>query len=134
MSEHAIQNEIWNSLAKPACRTFRANVGQAWTGSECIKLANGDMLIKNPRLFKTGLPTGFSDLFGLVQHTVTEEDVGKALALFYAIEVKAPKGKLSEQQERFLAAMTMCGARAGVARSVAEAHRIVFGEAGYEQG
>lgn len=133
MTEHAIQNDIRNALARPELRTFRANTGQAWTGSECIRQPNGDMLIKNARPFSTGLPKGFPDLFGFRRHAITAEDIGKVVALFYSIEVKTPKGVISQEQQAFIDAATKCGARAGVARSVEDAERIVFG-AGHEQG
>ncbi len=49
-SEHVIQNEIQIALSKHQCTVFRANVGK-------IRLPDG-------RLFTTGLPNGFPDLFG----------------------------------------------------------------------
>lgn len=118
-SEHAIQNEIRNAFAGRA-HVFRANVGQAWQG-DAERQPDGSILLRNPRPFVTGLPTGFSDLFGFVRHTVTEEDVGRELGVFLAVEVKTAKGKPTEQQERFIGAVQKSGGRAGVARSVKDA-------------
>jgi hypothetical protein len=135
MSEHKIQNDIRNALARPECRTFRANTGQAWTGNKVeratgkrtVELMPGDVVIRQARPFSTGLPKGFPDLVGGVQHTVTEADIGKTLALLVFVENKSETGRLSREQEQFIQAMLAFGARAGVARSVEDAERIVFG-------
>lgn len=126
MSEHKIQNEGRNALAGQ-CLCFRAQVGQAWTGSDCIKLANGDMLIKNPRPFSTGLPAGFADTFGVATEVITQEMVGQSFGRAFFIEYKDAKGRLSPKQSNFLDAMRRAGARAGVARSAADAVRIALG-------
>lgn len=123
--EHNLQNQIRNELAGQ-CLLFRANVGQAWTGSKVDKLPGNRVLIHDARPFNTGLPPGFSDLFGLVAVTVTPDMVGQKLAVFTALEVKAPKGKASELQGNFLQAVNDNGGRAGVVRSVEDAVRIAL--------
>jgi hypothetical protein len=124
-SESGIQNEIRNSLAVPGVCMFRANVGQAWTGSSVQRLPNGDLLIKDPRPFQTGLPTGFSDLFGFVKHTVTADDIGRHIAVFAAVEVKTKTGKATDKQQAFIRAVQAAGGRAGLARSAEDAVSIV---------
>lgn len=126
MTEHGIQNAVRNALAGE-CLCFRANTGQAWQGREVIKLANGDLLIKGPRPFNTGLPPGFSDLFGLVAVTITPDMVGQKVGVFFAAEVKTAKGRASEKQTAFLRAIINNGGRAGVVRSPADALGIVKG-------
>lgn len=122
MSERATQNIIRNYLAgKVLC--FRANVGQAWTGSSFHRLPNGDLLIKDPRPFSTGLPPGFSDLFGMVAKTITPEMVGRKVATFFAGEVKDEGGRVSEKQAAFLQAVKAHGGLAGVWRSTDDAQR-----------
>lgn len=128
MSEHAIQNEIRNALAGKAL-IFRANVGQAWTGSKVSKLPGNRVMISDARPFSTGLPTGFSDLFGLVPVVITADMVGQVVAVFTALEVKTAKGKASEKQTAFIRAVNDNGGRAGVVRSADDAVRIVDGEA-----
>jgi hypothetical protein len=125
--EHAIQNEIRNDQAGE-CLLFRANVGQAWAGKECIRLPNGDMLIKQPRPFSTGLPPGFSDLFGLKRTLVTPEMVGTYVGVFVGVETKTATGKPSEAQVRFIRAINDNGGRAGIARSTYDARKIITGE------
>lgn len=122
--EHNLQNQIRNELAGH-CLLFRANVGQAWTG-DAKKLPGNRVLIENARPFNTGLPPGFSDLFGLVAVTITPDMVGQKLAVFTALEVKAPKGKPTDNQANFLQAVNDNGGRAGVVRTVEEAVRIAL--------
>jgi len=125
VKEHGIQNEIRNELAGQAL-IFRANVGQAWTGDKVSKLPGKRVLIENARPFNTGLPPGFADLFGLVAVTITPDMVGQKLAVFTALEVKSAKGKPTENQADFLAAVNDNGGRAGVVRTVEDAVRIVL--------
>ena len=100
MKEIDIQNQIRIELSQIAV-TFRANVGVFFT--------------RDGRPVSTGLPKGFSDLFGF------RKSDGRA----FFLEIKNEKGKLSKDQEIFLEAMKNLGAIAGVARSPDEALRIV---------
>lgn len=122
MSEHSIQNQGRNALALPGVFCTRTNVGKGWTG-DVHRLTNGDILIKNPRPFDTGLPNGFSDTFGVVCETVD----GVARAVPFFIEYKQPGKNPTAIQAAFLAAMRRLGARAGVARSADEAVAIALG-------
>ena len=78
--EHRIQNEIRLALS-PYCVIFRINVGKGHT--------------PDGRYFDTGVPKGFSDLFGF------RKSDGKAVF----IEVKTPTGKPSQEQLKFLDTM-----------------------------
>lgn len=120
MSEHRIQNEIRNALAGE-CMLFRANVGRAWTGTDFIKLPNGDMLIKNPRPFDTGLPPGFGDTFGVAARIITAEMVGQKVGVYIAGEVKDERGRVSDKQAAYLRAVNNNGGAADVWRSVEDA-------------
>ncbi len=131
--EHGIQNEIRNALAGRGL-IFRANVGQAWAGdaervnrSGLRHVEAGSIILRNPRPFDTGLPSGFADLFGLVPVVVGPHLYGETFARFVAIEVKAPDGRLRKQQRQFLAAIEANGGLAGIARSPADALRIIGG-------
>lgn len=99
--EHEIQNSIRNETADIAM-LFRANVGQGFT--------------KDGRFFSTGLPKGFSDLFGF--------RLSDGRAVF--IEVKSPTGKVRPEQRNFIEQMRSNGALAGIARSVEEARKIIL--------
>jgi hypothetical protein len=124
MREHGTQNAIRNALAGRAS-IFRGNVGTGWTGDQVVRLENGDVLIRNARPFTTGLPTGFSDLFGWTPRLITPADVGTQVAQFTAIECKAAKGRASESQGKFLAAVARAGGLSGVARSAEDALDII---------
>lgn len=100
--EHAIQNEIRLALGS-SCQLFRMNVGAAYT--------------LNGNYFKTGVPKGFSDLFGF------RKSDGKAVF----IEVKTKSGRLSREQENFIKSMKKNGAIAGVCRSAEDALRLING-------
>lgn len=123
--EHVIQNEIRNALCDEGL-FFRAQVGQAWTG-EVTRVSARRIIIDNPRPFSTGLPPGFSDLFGEVPVVITPEMVGMTIGVFAVVEVK-DKGKATEKQLAFIKAVNDNGGRGGVARSVEDALRIVRGE------
>jgi hypothetical protein len=100
--EHRIQNEIRLALAD-TCIIFRMNVGKGYT-------ADG-------RYFTTGVPKGFSDLFGF------RKSDGKAVF----IEVKTPTGRPTEQQKHFLETMREYGAIAGICRSAEDAIELTGG-------
>lgn len=124
MGEHVIQAKIRGALAGVA-HIFRANVGRGWTGSRVDRLPGGRVLIHDARPFDTGLPPGFSDLFGWTSITVTPDMVGKRLAVFAAVEVKTPSGRVRDNQSAFLRAVAESGGRAGVARSPEDALAII---------
>jgi hypothetical protein len=101
-TEHQIQNEIRAALA-PYCVIFRVNVGAGRT--------------EDGRYFSTGVPRGFSDLFG-----VRLSD-GKAVF----IEVKTPTGRPTKQQSNFINKMRSYGAIAGICRSAEDAITLIKG-------
>ncbi len=101
MTEHEIQNQIRLETA-PYAILFRVNVGSGFT--------------KDGRYFNTGVPKGFSDLFG-----VRKSD-GKAVF----IEVKTPKGRPTDKQINFINQMKKQGAIAGICRSAEEAINLIL--------
>lgn len=102
-AEHNIQNSIRNETADIAI-LFRANVGSGIT--------------YDGRHFDTGLPKGFSDLFGF------RLSDGKAVF----IEVKSAVGRVRPEQINFIRKMQIYGALAGIARSVEDARKIILQE------
>lgn len=115
MRESDIQNQVRIHVSKRRLGVlFRANVGEAWTGDRIQKNLDGSITIHNPRRLKTGLPSGFSDLFGIA--------IPGGRAVF--LEMKSSSGRLTPEQENFLRQMASMGALAGVARSIEDAERI----------
>lgn len=98
--EHALMNRIRIALSHK-CILFRVNVGSGRT--------------YDGRHFDTGVPAGFSDLFGV--------RISDGKAVF--IEVKTQTGRISSKQQNFIAAMQKAGAIAGVCRSVEEALQLI---------
>ncbi|PGA92173.1 VRR-NUC domain-containing protein [Bacillus toyonensis] len=100
MKEIDVQNSIRLAL-NPYAIVFRANVGT-------FKTEDG-------RTVSTGLPKGFSDLFGY------RKSDGK----MFFIEVKNEKGRLRPDQKHFIETMHKNGAIAGVARSPEDAIELI---------
>lgn len=123
MKEHDIQNTIRVALAGKAF-VFRNNVGSGWTGTE-VPLPNGDMLLKKPRRFSTGLPKGYSDLSGFRVIEITPDMVGKKIAQFVAIEVKTGKGRASTEQSKFIQVVNKNGGKGGICRSDEDALNLI---------
>ncbi len=84
-------------------------------GHVCFRANVGLFFTKDGRPVSTGLPKGFSDLFGHRQ--------GDARAFY--IEVKGERGRTTLEQDAFLNAMRLRGAIAGVARSVQDARDLL---------
>ena len=63
---------------------------------------NGALKDSSGRLVKYGLGSGTSDFIGWTLKTITQDMVGKSVAIFTAIEVKASDGKLTTDQKKFI--------------------------------
>lgn len=88
-------------------RLWRQNVGE-------FKLSDG-------RYFRAGLCRGSSDFVGLHSVIVTPGMVGKRVAVFLALETKAPGKDAESHQEAWLNEVKDAGGIAGVARNAQEA-------------
>lgn len=131
MNEHGIQNTIRNALVGKGS-FFRGNVGKGWTGKAervakagFAKVEPGDVIVRKARVFDTGLPPGFSDLFGLRSVVITPDMVGQTIAQFVAMEVKTDTGRASDRQGNFLAAVRARGGLAGIVRSPDDALALI---------
>jgi len=67
------------------------------------------------------------DLVGFSLVTVTPDMVGRTIAVYSVVEVKAGKDRLRPEQTAFIDAVNKNGGRAGVARTPEDAVRIVTG-------
>ncbi len=94
-------------------RLFRNNVGQCHA-------ADG-------RVVRFGLCQGSSDLIGFTSVEITPEMVGQRVAVFTAVEVKTPRGRVKPEQQKFIDLVNAAGGRAGVARSVEDVEKILEG-------
>lgn len=100
-SEADTMRLIMLALSEDGHAVFRANVGLFYT--------------RDGRPVTTGLPPGFSDLFG--------NRAGDARAFY--LEVKSSTGRVRPEQQLFIDAMLARGAIAGVVRSVEDARALL---------
>ena len=98
--ETALMNEL-RAKASEYGICFRANVGK-------VKMFNG-------RYFDTGLPKGFSDLFGI------RDSDGRA----FFIEVKTKTGRIRPEQQKFIDRMKELNAIAGVCRNINDVEELL---------
>ncbi len=113
MSEQQTQQQIRLAVSRGPVRLWRNNTGM-------LRDQHGQ-----PVTF--GLCPGSADLIGYTTIEVTPDMVGQRLAVFTAVEVKSPTGRPTPEQAAFLDHIRQAGGRAGIARSVDEAMRIVGG-------
>jgi hypothetical protein len=97
----------------PEARVKTAITEWLKTQADVIVWRNNVGVATKPRFVKYGLFIGSADL------------VGVARGMFIALEVKAPKGKVSPEQVAWLAEVRMFGGVAGVVRAVEDAERLV---------
>ena len=87
-------------------------------GSTVFKNNVGMYTDQRGNVIRYGLCTGSSDLIGWTPVTITEDMVGKKIAVFTAIEVKLNnngKYKATDLQKAFISAVNNAGGFAGVA-------------------
>lgn len=126
MNPHDLHKLIQLRLSKGDTRLFRHNVGLAWQGT-LTRHEGGTVTLVNARPLHAGLVKGGSDLLGWRTVTVTPDRVGKKLAVWAAIECKTGSGRLTAEQRNFIEQVRGAGGRAGEARSVEDAVRILEG-------
>jgi len=106
--ESAFMRRVLSTAPRVGMWLFRNNVGVFYT--------------RDGRAVRTGLATGSSDLIGWTEHTVTAADVGRTLAVFTAVETKAARGRLTQEQQKFIEAVRASG---GFAAEVRDGQDIV---------
>lgn len=102
MREAAVLHQCMLALSEAGCTVFRANVGTFYT--------------RDGRTVQTGLPKGFSDLFGF-----------RPDGRVFFVETKSSTGRLRPEQAAFLDAMRARGAVVVVARNPADCLAGVLG-------
>ena len=107
MTESEILKQIL-TLSRGDTRLFRNNVGFDATNK-----------------VKYGLAPGSSDLIGWKTITITPQHVGRKIAVFTAIEVKKPGGRISPKQQRFCDFVDQCGGLSGICYSIEEAQELL---------
>lgn len=121
--ESSLYGEIMRALSRDATRLFRQQSGLFWTGRVIEHTAQRVVLL-NPRAVKVGTP-GMSDLGGITSVIITPDMVGRTVGIDVQIEVKSNRGRVTPEQAAYLSTLQSLGARAGIARSVDDAARII---------
>lgn len=136
-SENTTQRQIWLALGA-MCRLFRVNTGKAWMsnlGPKGVKqLGDGSVLIlaARPIALGFGLPNGdplvgASDLDGWTTVIVSQEMVGRPIAVKTAIETKRTNGgRATEGQINYTEQVKKAGGIAGIANSPEAAKQIIL--------
>ena len=108
-SEATIQSEIMLALSEAGCVVWRVETAGAWVGLVAHKEAASVTLVK-ARMIQAGLCKGGADIIGIAPD-----------GRFIGIEVKASRGRATQEQLNFIAQVRNAGGIAGIARSPAEA-------------
>jgi hypothetical protein len=107
-------------------RLFRQQSLLAWAGKILHRTAT-TITLANPHAIKFGTP-GIADLGGLTSVLITPEMIGQSVGVYLACEVKGLRTPTTAEQRDFIAMVRSLGGRAGIARSVEDAGRIIRGE------
>ncbi len=94
-------------------------------GMRLFRNQTGKYLLQDGRWLSSGLCVGSSDLIGWTPLVITQEMVGRTVAVFTAVETKAENKKATDRQTDFLAAVAAAGGLASVARSVEDVERMI---------
>lgn len=111
-SEHLIQDEIRLDLSQYGI-VLRLNSGKFWQGKRVWSNEFNQWVLINLRPVQ-GCPEGTPDLLFLGENNNVA-----------FIECKDDKGTIREKQEKFINIMHRYGIRAGIARSVIDALKII---------
>jgi len=123
MLESNVQKLIQLTASKLGVVLFRNNVGQGWIG-QMNRLSDGSIHIRSPRPLEAGLHKGSSDLIGWKSVQITPDMIGKRVAIFTAVEVKAGT-RPTQEQLVFIEQVRKAGGIAGIARSPEEASSLL---------
>lgn len=124
MKEKKLANEIMLELSSEDVRLFRNNVGKTWIGNVVDRDRGPDgltVVIKNARRFNAGLTKGSSDLIGWTTVKITEEMVGREVAVFTAFELKTGRTRTSTEQLNFVDQIRQKGGISGIIKELSEA-------------
>ena len=122
MTEKDNEKRVLKNAPRINQRLFQNRVAGAWVGDSQV-WQGSNLLLKNARPIKSGFGPGSSDLIGWTTVTITEEMVGRKMAVFTAVEVKRPaqpgkpKGKPSDKQMNFLRVVNDSGGIGSLAYS-----------------
>lgn len=119
---------VWQAVSQAGATLFRNNTGLGWVGrakklraGQVITAEHGDVLVKNARPLHAGLIEGAGDGIGWVPVTITEDMVGRTVAVFLSVEAKYGTGRLETAQRTWHSNVLAAGGISIVARSPEQA-------------
>ena len=130
-SEQNVSNDAAIALSKAGGKSFRNNVGSAWTGIKVREYTeNGEryMILKAPRWITFGLTEGSADRIGWLPVKITAAMVGHVFARFLSMEMKAAKGRARPKQVNWHDTVLRDGGLSGFVRSNDDVQKIIDGE------
>lgn len=125
MGEKKRLEELW----KLHPNTFRQDVGKGYVGGRefvakkdgVVQVKKGDRIVINPAVNRFGLDVGSGDRVGWTEILVTQEMVGKPVAVFTSIEDKSESDRISVEQIIWLLNVRRAG---GIAEVYKELERL----------
>lgn len=127
-TEANISNSAAIVVSKNGGKSFRNNVGSAWSGrkvSSYIKNGNQYTVIENARYITFGLFKGSADRIGWIPVKITKEMIGKTFARFLSLEMKTKNGRISADQLKWAEVVKKDGGLAGIIRSDEDINEII---------
>ena len=141
-AETPLQSKTLLTLSDAGLMVFRNTVGRGPVAppsrrvtarrKQRVEMNPGDVLLRRPSYLSWGLAPGSSDIIGMTPVVITDEMVGRTLAVFTGVEVKTPTGPERKDQKTFRLAVNEFGGIVRVIRSVEEARR--FAEIARQHG
>lgn len=115
MNENKIQSDIRLRLSEMRAGIF-------------LRYQVGTFMTLDGRPVKVGEP-GVSDLIGITPHVITQDDVGKTIGVFTALETKKVKDSTTkarkESQGNFIRLVKSFGGLGAIVRSVGDAESVI---------
>lgn len=133
-SEANVSNDAAITVSKNGGKSFRNNVGGAWTGRKVNRLPNGSpvpsgyTLLKDARWITFGLMNGSADRVGWKTIVITADMVGKKIAQFLSLEMKTATGRARKEQITWHENVWRDGGLTGFCRNDEDVIRVMNGE------
>lgn len=130
-SEGNVSNDAAIVVSKEGGKSFRNNVGGAWSGKKVSEYTKGGKryaVIENPRWITFGLIKGSADRIGWKTVTITADMVGRKIAQFLSLEMKTETGRARKDQITWHENVWRDGGLTGFVRCDDDVRRIMDGE------
>jgi hypothetical protein len=126
--ENNLIKEIQIKTSKLGWRLFRNQTGTGYQGQviktkpgkHFVEFEPGDIILRKPRFIEFGLVKGSHDMIGWRPVKITQEMVGRILAVFTSREVKTKNVKVTKEQLNFERVVNESGGDAKIVYSLEE--------------